>query len=87
MQFRSKLSPRARKSLLVPEENVSALVEIRPAADAASISGQFEDAGATRVSWVRKPNLASIEIPSHSLARIASLDDVVYVEVGRPMMP
>jgi hypothetical protein len=85
MQNSSKMSPKARKSLLTPEENVAALVEVRSAAGAAGIEKQFRDAGATRVSWVNKPKLASIEIPSHGLARIASLDDVIYIEVAQPM--
>lgn len=78
----SKLSPKAKKCVLAGAASTGALVEVGAGFGAEETVQRLRDAGATQVSWVNKPRLLSIEIPSAGLPAVANLEEVVYVEAA-----
>jgi hypothetical protein len=81
----SKLSPKAKKSVLAGSRDVQALVEVAGSADPSEIERELAKAGVTGLHWLSAPRFVSVEIPSSKLTALADLNDVVYIEVGEKM--
>ena len=79
----SKLSPVAKRSFLTQSGPVQVMVEVSPTGKTEGVLQKLADAGATESHWISQPSLVSITIPSARLAKLADLDEVVYVDLGK----
>lgn len=84
----SKLSPKAKKALMVGgEQPVTGLVTMAPTAKRADLERQIAALGGDVQSWDPITSLAAVEVPASMLGALADLDGVVHIEVGETYRP
>jgi hypothetical protein len=79
----SKLSPVAKRSFLAESGAVQAMVEVSATGKTEGVLQRLAEAGATESHWISQPSLVGVTIPSAQLSKLADLDEVVYVDLGK----
>lgn len=82
----NRLSPGAKKRFLAgaPEEPVRCLLQVAPAADAPALRRGVEALGGTVQSWMTETRLLGVQVPAGTLAALADLPGVAYVDAETP---
>ena len=78
----SKLSPRAKKAMIVGRggSSVSATVELAPGASPESLDTRIESLGGVVRSWSAASHVMTLSLPCARLADLAADRAVVYIE-------
>ena len=83
----SRLSPQAKKAVLRhPDQVVSGLAEVAPAADLGQIRRAIEEWGG-QVHVSAGPRLLAFELGAQHLPLLADLEGVVYVSTAETYRP
>jgi len=79
----SKLSPTAKKQMMLGAGSVEAMVEVAPRGDSEGILSAIRAAGAVESHWVQSPRFIGARIPVEALGDVADVDGVVYIDLGK----
>jgi hypothetical protein len=80
------LGPHARRISVraAPQERVSCLIRLSPAADRRTIRASLEGRGGVVRSWNEEMRVVTADLPATDLTTVADLPGVDYVEAAEP---
>jgi hypothetical protein len=79
-----KLSPKAKKLVLMAEQGhkTNCLVNVSASSQRAKLGTALQTLGAEVSTWNNETNLISLTIPDERLVELATLNGILYVDVG-----